>query len=297
MCWLFFRDELNTNVNKKMLTFSMEQKEIKSFISSRCEWVKQFQLRPYVDTTNESVAIRRRRVGGISESKEQSSCALQDRNSWAYIDSVSSKIDNALSTMEAAFDGRFKINQKKVRDSSEIRLRLRRAVEADADNILSIVKERARYKKALDQVVTVNSSIYKQDGLEGNGPKETGKHPLFHCILVEAMTDLNELSLDTESMSITRNKVEVVGLGFWNLGFSLSSGKYLFLEDLYVDEKYRRNGCAKAIMHCLVEIASNLKCDRIIWQALDCNILAADFCSSMGANVCQGLMTLKLDLE
>lgn len=160
--------------------------------------------------------------------------------------------------------------------------RLRRAVfdqrtDNDAKAILKLVNGLALYENALDEV-HINESIYQ---IDGNG---NGNNPLFHCILLEKADDGN--------CSV------VVGMGFFYFGYSIEyNGRFLWLEDLFIEEKYRDNGFGKAIMYVLAGISKETACERFVWQALDWNTPALNFYDSIGANVCQGLMTLRLDKD
>ena len=153
-------------------------------------------------------------------------------------------------------------------------IQLRRATGSDAESILGLVNALAAYEKAADEV-SVTSSIYQRDG--GDVP-----NPLFHCILIEKI----EVGIPS-----------VIGMGFFYFGFSPTFGKYLYLEDLFVQRESRGIGCGKSIMLSLADISIQMGCDSFIWQALSWNTPALKFYDSIGAKVCDGLVTLRLDQE
>ena len=59
----------------------------------------------------------------------------------------------------------------------------------------------------------------------------------------------------------------------------------LWLEDLFVDPAFRRQGCAKALLRTLAGIARDRGCGRFEWAVLDWNASAIEFYQSLGATV------------
>jgi GNAT superfamily N-acetyltransferase len=59
----------------------------------------------------------------------------------------------------------------------------------------------------------------------------------------------------------------------------------LWLEDLFVQPSYRRQGCAKALLRTLAGIARDRGCGRFEWAVLDWNVTAIDFYRGLGATV------------
>ncbi len=167
--------------------------------------------------------------------------------------------------------------KKRKRPSNSLSLQLRRAVESDAKSILKLVHGLAVYEKALHEV-HVNEEIYKLDG--------GGDNPMYHCILLEG-----------EVLEGNVKSKTVVGMGFFYFGRFINGGRFLYLEDLFIEKEYRGNGFGKAIMYALAEIAQDLNCQNFVWQALDWNTPALNFYRSIGAAVCDGLITLRFDKE
>ena len=143
----------------------------------------------------------------------------------------------------------------------------------DADSIFDLVNGLAIYEKAQDEVA-VTSEIYQRDGCLVD-------HAIFHCILVKIHQDDKEV---------------VVGMGFFYFGYDIENGgRYLYLEDLFIKEEYRGKGYGKAVMTCLAEIAIKCNCSRFMWQALDWNTPALTFYEKIGAKICKGLRTVRLN--
>jgi GNAT superfamily N-acetyltransferase len=59
----------------------------------------------------------------------------------------------------------------------------------------------------------------------------------------------------------------------------------LWLEDLFVEPAFRRQGCAKALLRALAGIARERGCGRFEWSVLDWNASAIEFYQSLGATV------------
>ena len=59
----------------------------------------------------------------------------------------------------------------------------------------------------------------------------------------------------------------------------------LWLEDLFVQPAYRRQGCAQALLRALAGIARDRGCGRFEWAVLDWNASAIEFYQSLGATV------------
>jgi len=187
-------------------------------------------------------------------------------------DSVAIKIDTALSKINEIVS---KCSMEKIilaKNESMIQMRLRRATECDAESILKLVQGLALYKKA-SREVSVTAAIYRRDGDGDGGDDEEDRSPLFHCILVEAVTTTKS----TEHGLEDKCSIKVIGMGFWYLGYSLVAGKYLYLEDPFIEHEYRGCGCGKGLMYSLAYIALNLSCNRFLWQALKWNTPAFGF--------------------
>ena len=59
----------------------------------------------------------------------------------------------------------------------------------------------------------------------------------------------------------------------------------MWLEDLFVQPAFRRQGCAKALLKALAELAVARGCGRFEWAVLDWNASAIAFYESLGAKV------------
>ena len=79
---------------------------------------------------------------------------------------------------------------------------------------------------------------------------------------------------------------EAAGFALFFHNFSTFLGRRgLWLEDLFVNPAFRRQGCAKALLKALAELAVARGCGRFEWAVLDWNASAIAFYESLGAKV------------
>jgi GNAT superfamily N-acetyltransferase len=69
----------------------------------------------------------------------------------------------------------------------------------------------------------------------------------------------------------------------------------LFLEDIYVRERYRGKGIGKALLARIASLAARQNCFGVRWQVLDWNTPAIDFYKSLGATFLDEWKTVSLD--
>ncbi len=252
------------------------------------------QILSFLQSTNNDYNLQVQEHNEYKKNDEQNKSSYKANNASITISKdvipleiIHEKIDHVLNQMNKTevMSKRIHVKNNNTEGCKTYSFQLRRAIfdqynDNDAKSILKLVNGLALYEKALDEV-HVNESIYQMDG-NGNG---NGNNPLFHCILLNKVDDDNDCSV-------------VVGMGFFYFGHSMEyNGRFLWLEDLFIEEKYRGNGFGKAIMYVLAGISKVIGCERFVWQALDWNTPALKFYDSIGANICQGLMTLRLDKD
>jgi len=87
-------------------------------------------------------------------------------------------------------------------------------------------------------------------------------------------------------------KSEVVGFALFFHNFSTFLGKPgIYLEDLFVLEKFRGNGFGKSLLTYLAKLAVERNCGRLEWSVLDWNEPAIEFYKSLGASVMEEWLT------
>ena len=127
--------------------------------------------------------------------------------------------------------------------------------EADTGILMGFIWEMARYEHLEDQVV-VTEELLREWLFEKNKAE---------VLLAEAGG-------------------KSVGMALFFHNFSTFLGRSgIYLEDLYVSPANRGQGCGKAILQKLAQIAIQRGCGRLEWWCLDSNIPSIAFYRSMGA--------------
>jgi GNAT superfamily N-acetyltransferase len=133
---------------------------------------------------------------------------------------------------------------------------IRAAEIGDIDDIYRYIHALAEYEKAPLEAVLTKADLTQS--LFGDNPKA-------FCHL-----------------SVQDN--EVTGIAIWFLNYSTWLGKHgIYLEDLFVDPKYRGQGHGKALLVKLAQICVERGYSRFSWWVLDWNKDAIDFYESIGA--------------
>ncbi|PKR82156.1 GNAT family N-acetyltransferase [Brumimicrobium salinarum] len=78
---------------------------------------------------------------------------------------------------------------------------------------------------------------------------------------------------------------EIRGMALYYISYSTWRGRSLYLEDLYIQPKYRRGGIGQKLFNRLIEEAENLNVKRMDWQVLDWNEPAIQFYKKIGATL------------
>ena len=133
---------------------------------------------------------------------------------------------------------------------------IRLAQEKDVEAIHQLIYELAVYEKAPDAVeATVDAiriSLF-------------GQNPVAYCHVAEV-------------------EGKIVGIAIWFLNYSTWLGKPgIYLEDLFVQPEYRKQGLGKAFMKTLARLCVERGYERFQWWVLDWNTPSIDFYKSIGA--------------
>lgn len=114
----------------------------------------------------------------------------------------------------------------------------------------------AEYEK-LEHQVCIDDKILQEDGFDRESPA-------FTCIVAELSDG------------------HIVGYALYYYSYSTWVGRSIFLEDLYVQPAYRRNGIGKQLFMAVAKIAHNANIRRMDFHVLSWNP-AVDFYKSLGA--------------
>jgi GNAT superfamily N-acetyltransferase len=135
-------------------------------------------------------------------------------------------------------------------------IHIRPATPADTPFILQLIRELAEFERLLHEVQASEEELREQ--LFGAKPGAE--------VLIAQMDD------------------EVAGFALFFPNFSTFLAKPgIYLEDLYVRQKFRGQGCGEALLRHLARTAVERGCGRLEWSVLDWNVRAIEFYKSLGA--------------
>lgn len=126
---------------------------------------------------------------------------------------------------------------------------IRKAIKSDAPAILGLVKELAAYEKAPDAVEVTLEEMESA----GFGPNA------IYSVFVAEMDD------------------KIVGMALYYTKYSTWKGKAIYLDDIVVNENYRRYGIGAKLFEEVVKVAKEMGVRKIDWQVLDWNEPAIQF--------------------
>jgi len=132
------------------------------------------------------------------------------------------------------------------------------ATPADVPVILQLIRELAEFERLLNQVTATEEQLH--EGLFGPKPS------------AEVI------------MARLQPSGDVAGFALFFHNFSTFLAKPgIYLEDLYVRQKYRGQGYGAELLKHLARLALERNCGRLEWSVLDWNHRAIDFYKSLGA--------------
>jgi GNAT superfamily N-acetyltransferase len=146
---------------------------------------------------------------------------------------------------------------------------IRFAKPEDVSSILLLINELAIFEKEPDAVEIDEDYLLKYG---------FGQDKIFECFVAEM-------------------KGEIVGMALFYHRFSTWKGLSIHLEDLIVNENYRKLGIGKALFERLLKHAKAEKASRFEWVVLDWNTDAIKFYEAYGAKILQEWRTVQMDKE
>lgn len=160
------------------------------------------------------------------------------------------------------------IVEANTRSSESSKFRLRLAQQSDIETMSRLVQALADYVKEPDAVL-MTAENYKQDGYCDD--------PLFICLIVDHVED------DGSTCEC--------GFAICYFGYELGKGRFLYLEDLFLELDYRQGGGGSMVMSTLAQICQSVECSHLYWQALDWNTAGLKFYNKIGAKILNGVKT------
>lgn len=146
---------------------------------------------------------------------------------------------------------------------------IRKATSADMPSIFNLVKELAVYERAGDEVDT-SAELYKKDF----------EAEYFNAIVAEDADNDNK----------------IIGVALYYFPYSTWKGRYIWLEDFVVEEKYRGKGVGKILFDEMIAITKQHK-TLLKWQVLDWNEPAINFYKKYNASFEHQWVTCRLSKE
>lgn len=131
---------------------------------------------------------------------------------------------------------------------------IRKAIDKDFTEILSLIKELATFEKATKKVTNSVEQMKNE--------KE-----YFKCFVAE------------------NSQKEIVGIALYFFTYYTWVGKSLYLDDLYVKKSYRGNQIGTELLKKIFEVAKRENCKRVRWQVLNWNKSAIDMYKKSGAEI------------
>jgi GNAT superfamily N-acetyltransferase len=133
---------------------------------------------------------------------------------------------------------------------------IRPATKADVPVILSFIKKLADYERLSHEVTATEKTL--RETLFGRRP--------------------------TAEVAIGYFKREPVGFVIFFHNYSTFLGlPGIYIEDLFVDEAFRRRGFGNALFRYVAGVARDRQCGRLEWSVLDWNEPAVKFYKTLGA--------------
>ena len=138
-----------------------------------------------------------------------------------------------------------------------MKIQIRQGKKTDLPAVLNLIKELADYENAVEEV-TITLEDLEKDGF--------GCRPYYWFLVAE-------------------NNNQIIGLSFYWIRYSTWKGKFLFLEDFVIKQKYRRSGIGSKLFEKTIKICQDLELNGMCWQVLDWNTPAIDFYKKYNADI------------
>lgn len=148
-------------------------------------------------------------------------------------------------------------------------IKIRKGEKSDLPHILKLIKELAKYENALDQV-SITLEQLEHDGFSATAS--------YYFLVAE------------------KNR-EIIGMSFYWIRYSTWKGKFLFLEDFIIKEKYRKSGVGQSLFNETIKVCQKNKLNGMCWQVLDWNIPAINFYTKYNAEISGKWLNGKLTKE
>lgn len=144
---------------------------------------------------------------------------------------------------------------------------IRKGEEKDIPSLMALIRELAEFERAPEKVINNEEKLCD----------DWKVYKAFDFLVIEL-------------------EKKVVGISLYYPRYSTWNGRCIYLEDLYVREKFRGNGLGKALLLATIEEAKKAGASRLDWQVLDWNEGAVRFYKSLGAVIEKDWWNCKLEI-
>ncbi|MCX6200188.1 MAG: GNAT family N-acetyltransferase [Bacteroidetes bacterium] len=148
---------------------------------------------------------------------------------------------------------------------------LRKAEARDVSGMFRLVKELAEFERAPHEVINTEEVLLR-DGFEEN-------------------------SVYRAFVAVEESSKEIVGMALYYTAYSTWKGKLLFLDDLVVTERCRRFGLGRKLINEFLKASKEEGVNQIRWQVLDWNTPAIGFYKTLGVEMDEEWITVKMGKE
>ncbi len=138
-------------------------------------------------------------------------------------------------------------------------MRIRKAVESDISNLLSLMRELAEFEKYANDFA-VTEDVLRQQGFHRSPPD-------FQCLIAEEGGDL------------------VGFLVYYFVPFTYRAKPNLIIKELYIADGYRSRGVGKLLMKAVAREAEQADCGMIKWYVAKWNERGVQFYERLGATI------------
>jgi len=147
-------------------------------------------------------------------------------------------------------------------------LTIHAATRDDVPTLLALIRELATYEKKREKAVVTEADLLR----DAFGPA-----PKFRALIAGWVG-------------------EPAGYASFFYFYSTFQGRpALFLEDLFVTEKFRGNGIGKSLLAAVARLAIEENCFGLRWEVLDWNRPAIEFYEKLGADFLHERKVVALD--
>ena len=146
---------------------------------------------------------------------------------------------------------------------------IRKGVKKDIPQVLDLIKELAEFENAPDQVTNTIERL-ENDGF--------GNQPVYDLFVAES-----------------ENKI--IGMAITYFRYSTWKGKNLYIEDLIINKKFRREGIGIKIYEELKKFAKNTSSVGIYLQVLDWNKIGINFYKKLNMKFDKEWINCNLNLD